>query len=146
MTLSVYAQCAVSKPAASTHRTNDVALQAGDSLTHSWLNRVWRRSHRNRSWGRLSITEKGMFRCALWVAKARGKISNMRLMVHVLRIALKLLRTYRSRIVSAGRKRAMQMLVEYAKPGGVFSWAPRMRELLYDPGYVRYLGVMEVNP
>jgi hypothetical protein len=38
------------------------------------------------------------------------------------------------------------MLEEYAKPGGVFSWAPRMREWLYDPRYVRYLGVMEVNP
>jgi hypothetical protein len=87
-----------------------------------------------------------MFRCALWVAKARGKISNMKLMVHVLRIALKILATHPSRILNAGRRRANQMLEEYAKPGGVFSWAPRMREWLYDPRYVRYLGVMEVNP
>ena len=146
MTLSVSAQCVLSNPASTGHRTNDLTLRAGDSLTQSWLNRVWRRSRRNRSWGRLSIAEKGLFRCALWVAKVRGRISNMRLMVQVLRIALKLLETYRSRIVNAGRRRATQMLVEYAKPGGVFSWAPRMREWLYDPGYVRYLGVMEVNP
>ena len=86
-----------------------------------------------------------MFRCGLWVAKARGKISSMRLMVHVLRIALKLLETHRNRIVNAGRRRANQMFKEYAKPGGVFSWAPSMREWLYDSGYVRYLGVLEVN-
>lgn len=87
-----------------------------------------------------------MFRCALWVAKARGKISNVRLMVHVLGIALKLLKTYRSRIVNAGSRRATLMFEEYSKPGGVFSWAPQTREWLYDPGYVRYLGMLEVNP
>ena len=86
-----------------------------------------------------------MFRCGLWVARVRGKISNMRLMVHVLRIALKLLESYGSRVVNAGRRRATLMFEEYAKPGGVFSWAPRMRELFYDPRYVWYLGVMEVN-
>jgi hypothetical protein len=91
------------------------------------------------------VAERGMFRCGLWVAKARGKISSMRLMVHVLRIALKLLETHGNRIVNAGRRRANQMFKEYAKPGGVFSWAPIMREWLYDPGYVRYLGVLEVN-
>jgi len=87
-----------------------------------------------------------MFRCALWIAKARGKISNMRLMVQVLGIALKLLKTYRSRIVNAGRRRAARIFEEYTKPGGVFSWAPQMREWLCDPGYVRYLGILEVNP
>jgi len=86
-----------------------------------------------------------MFRCALWVAKARGKISNMRLMVHVLRIALKLLETRGSRIVNAGRRRATRMFEEYAKPGGVFGWAPLLKEWLNDPRYVWYLGVMEVN-
>ena len=86
-----------------------------------------------------------MFRCGLWVAKARGKISSAKLMVHVQRVALKLLETHGSRIVNAGRRRALRMFEEYAKPGGVFTWAPRMREWLYDPGYVRYLGVLEVN-
>jgi hypothetical protein len=86
-----------------------------------------------------------MFRCGLWVARARGKISSAKLMAHVLRIALKLLETRTNRIVNAGRRRALQMFEEYSKPGGVFTWAPRMREWLYDPGYVRYLGVLEVN-
>ena len=72
-------------------------------------------------------------------------ISNTKLMVQVLRIALKLLDSFQSRIGKAGRKRAMMMLEAYAKPGGVFAWAPRMREWLRDPRYVWYLGVMEVN-
>ena len=136
----------MSKQVSARHHIRDLALRAGDSLSHSWLDSVWRSAHRNRSWGRLDTVEKAMFKCALWVAKARGKISNMRLMVHVLRIALKLLETRRSRILNAGRRRAMQMFEEYANPGGVFSWAPRMRDWLYDSGYVRYLGVMAVNP
>ena len=84
-------------------------------------------------------------RCALWVAKARGKITNTRLIVEILRIALKLLEGFQSRIVKVGRTRAMMMFKAYAKPGGVFSWAPKMREWLHDPRYVWYLGVMDVN-
>ena len=69
----------------------------------------------------------------------------MKLMVQVLRIALKILESFQSRIAKAGRMRAMVMFEAYAKPGGVFSWAPRMREWLHDPRYVWYLGVVEVN-
>jgi hypothetical protein len=100
---------------------------------------------RNGGWARLEIAEKGLFRCALWIAKARNRITNTRLMVQVLRIALKLFKSFQSRIVKAGKARATMMLETYARPGGVFSWAPRMREWLYDPKYIVYLGAMEVN-
>jgi hypothetical protein len=66
-------------------------------------------------------------------------------MVQVLRITLKLVKCFQSRIVKAGRARAAVMFEEYARPGGVFSWAPRMREWLHDPKYIVYLGVLEVN-
>jgi hypothetical protein len=66
-------------------------------------------------------------------------------MVQVLRIALKLRRSLESRIVKVGRARAAVMFEEYARPGGVFSWAPRMREWLHDPNYISYVGVLEVN-
>jgi len=100
---------------------------------------------RNRSWRRLSIDERGLYRCALWVAKARGKITNTKLIVEILRVALKLLEGFQSRIVKAGRAKAVKMFEEYSRPGGVFSWVPRMRDWLHDPRYVWYLGVMEVN-
>jgi hypothetical protein len=93
----------------------------------------------------LSVAERGLYRCALWVAKARGKITNTRLMVQTLRVALKLLEGFQSRIAKAGKARAMKMFEEYARPGGVFSWAPRMREWLYDRRYILYLGLLEVN-
>jgi hypothetical protein len=93
----------------------------------------------------LSVAERGLYRCALWVAKARGKITNTRLMVQTLRVALKLLEGFQSRIGKAGKARAMKMIEEYAKPGGVFSWAPRMREWLQEPKYILYLGLLEVN-
>jgi hypothetical protein len=66
-------------------------------------------------------------------------------MVQVLRITLKLVECFQSRIVKAGRARAAVMFEEYGRPGGVFSWAPRMREWLYDPKYIVYLGALEVN-
>jgi len=66
-------------------------------------------------------------------------------MVQVLRIVLKLFDGFQSRIFKAGNVRAVTMLTEYAKPGGVFSWAPQMREWLLDRRYIMYLGVLEVN-
>jgi hypothetical protein len=66
-------------------------------------------------------------------------------MVQTLRIALELLKSFESRIVRAGRARAVILFEEYARPGGVFSWAPRMREWLHDRRYISYLGVLEVN-
>jgi hypothetical protein len=112
------------------------------SVSYGWLRALWHRSVRNGQWTRLSLTKRGLFRCALWIAKARGSISNMRLMVQVLRIALELLNSLQSRIVSAGRKRAMVLFETYRQPGGVFSWAPRMREWLHDPKYILYLGLI----
>jgi hypothetical protein len=66
-------------------------------------------------------------------------------MVQVIRIALKLLKNFQNRIQKAGSARAAIMFAEYARPGGVFSWAPRMREWLHDPKYIMYLGALEVN-
>ena len=120
-------------------------LRGGDSLTYSSLIGFQRMSMRNRSWRMLSVAERGLYRCALWVAKARGKITNTRLMVQTLRVALKMLDSVQSRITKAGKARAMMMFEEYAKPGGVFSWAPRMREWLQDRKYILYLGLLEVN-
>ena len=115
------------------------------SVSYVWLRALWRRSVRNGHWTRLSLPKRGLYRCALWIAKARGSISNMRLMVQILRIVLELLKSFQTRIASAGRKRAMIMFQTYSQSGGVFSWAPRMRKWLCDPNYISYLGVLEVN-
>jgi len=115
------------------------------TLSYPCLDSIRHRSYRTRAWARLEVTERGIFRCALWIAKARGKITNMGLVAQVTRIALKLLETVRSRIVKAGLMKADAMLREYVKPDGVFSWAPQIREWLDDPRYVWYLGVLEVN-
>jgi len=115
-------------------------------MTYSSLDSIRRRGHRTRAWARLDTNERGLFRCALWLAKARGEITNMRLVAQIVQIALKLLKTAQNRIVKAGRARAIVMFRNYSRPGGVFSWAPRMMEWLRDPRYLWYLGVLEVNP
>jgi hypothetical protein len=123
----------------------DLVSHSSDSLTYSSLEQLKRRSLINGGWARLEIADRGLFRCALWVAKARGRISNTRLIVQLMHVALKMLQSLRGRIDKIGIRRATLMCEEYAKPGGVFSWAPRMREWLHNASYVWYLGVMEVN-
>jgi len=101
---------------------------------------------RNGNWSRLDSGEKALIRCALWVARIRGSICNMRLMVQVLGVMLRLVRNCRSRIVDAGTRRAHAMLQTYGDgPTSIFRWAPRLKVWLGDAGYVRYLGLLEVN-
>jgi len=119
-------------------------LRDGDSVTYPWLVGLRRRGLRNGNWRHLDTADRALFHCAFWVAKVRGKISNKKLMVQVLRVALKIVQTV-SRIGRAGRTRGSIILREFAKPGGVFSWAPRVRDWLHDRRYVWYLGVLEVN-
>jgi len=116
------------------------------SVDYAFLALLRRKALRNGNWLSLSLVEKGLFRCALWVAKVRGTISNENLIRHVLSIAIRLQRSLRSRIADAGRRKARALLGAYEKdPDGVFSWAPEMRDWLHHPLYVWYLGVLEVN-
>lgn len=118
----------------------------GDRLTYRCLVTVWRKGLRNGSWSRLDVSEKGLIRCALWVARIRGSICNMRLMVQVLSVLLRLVRNCRSRIVDAGNRRAHAILQAYGQgPKSIFSWVPELKTWLCDPRYVRYLGLLEVN-
>lgn len=82
-----------------------------------------------------------MYRCALWIAKTRGYIVNKALVAQVLEIARHLLGSIRSRIAAAGEEKARLLLKNHSIRGGVFSWAPQMKEWLLDANYIFYLGV-----
>ena len=110
-------------------------------LTLDWLVKVWRRSLRNRSWARLSPTSKALIQCALWVAKTRGRIANTRLIAQVLAITHRLSESVQDRIAAAGKKVAIMKIRAYSGPGGVFSWAPQVREWLNSDSYISYLGL-----
>jgi hypothetical protein len=120
-------------------------LQDGDCITYPSLVDFRRHGLRNGNWRHLDTADRALFRCAFWVAKVRGKISNTKLMVQVLKIALKLVERAPSTILEAGRRRAAAIYEAYAKPSGVFSWAPQVRGWLNDVRYVWYLGVLGVN-
>jgi hypothetical protein len=120
-------------------------VQGGDALTYPRLIAFKRKGLRNRNWARLDITEKALFRCGLWIARVRGEISNTKLMVQILRIALKLAEGVRSSIMKMGERRTAAIYAKYTRPLGVFSWAPEVREWLRDIRYVWYLGVLGVN-
>ncbi len=94
----------------------DRTLRSDRGLTHSRLFEIRRRGLRDGNWAPLRVAEKALFRCALWVAKVRGKISNSRLVAQVMEIASKLLERFPNSILRAGRKRAAMMLNAYEKP------------------------------
>jgi len=116
----------------------------GAFLSHASLAGFMRRGFRNGNWAALSVAEKALFRCALWVAKVRGRISNTKLMVHVLGIALKLTEGFRSHMLKAGRTKATVMYKMYAEKG-VFDWAPHTKRWLFDRNFIRYLGLLEIH-
>ena len=114
----------------------------GSGLTYRSLLVAWRKGMRNGNWSRLCVPERALMRCALWVARVKGSICNMRLMVQALSVVLRLIQNRRGRIVDAGNRRAQAILERYRN---VFSWVPQLREWLCVPRYVAYLGLLEVN-
>ena len=143
--VSPYSLSRITRSSATKQWVSDLLLRNGDSITYPCLVDLRRRGLRNGNWRHLDSGQKALFQCALWIAKLRGKITNTKLIVQVIEIALSLGRIFRSAIMRAGRKRIAMMRDAYAKPGGVLSWAPKIREWLEDVNYVYYLGVLEVN-
>lgn len=102
-----------------------------------------RRGFRNGNWRRLPLVDRALFRCALWVAKVRGRIVSLKLLVRVLGVVLRLLDTPRMRIWRAGRERAEELIRRF-EDRGLFQWAPQVRNWLTDRGYVFQLGLAEL--
>jgi hypothetical protein len=114
-------------------------------LSHRQMTYLFRKSLRNGNWFRLNIIEKALFRCGLWVARARGCVRSPELILQLLRVASRLLENVCATIDRVGKRRAAQMLEEFSRPQGVFTWAPKLREWLQHASFVRYLGLLELN-
>jgi hypothetical protein len=99
---------------------------------------------RRGNWGRLETVEKALYRCGLWVAKVRGRITCTKLSVSILSIITKLVATARASIYSLGLARARTLWSNYVS-AGVCQWAPEVNALLSRVDYVMYLGVMELS-
>ena len=101
---------------------------------------IKRKGLRNRNWLRLSIEDRGLFRCAMWVARVHGSIVNLKLLVRVLGIVLRMLENASMCIWRIGKTRA-EALERAFREKGLFDWAPLMTDWLRDKHYVIYLGV-----
>ncbi|MEM3517124.1 MAG: hypothetical protein QW647_04975, partial [Candidatus Bathyarchaeia archaeon] len=67
-------------------------------LLFKWFKVGFRRG----AWVKLSSLEKGLFKCCMALAKVKGKISNLKLMAILAKIALKLLKPIKAFIIQAG--------------------------------------------
>ena len=107
---------------------------------YSGLLALRKKSLRNRNWFRLSVEDRGLFRCAMWVARVQGSIVNLKLLVRVLGIVLRMLENASTCIWRIGKTRAEELERAF-KEKGLFDWAPQMTDWLRDKHYVIYLGV-----
>jgi len=98
---------------------------------------------RNGNWRRLPLVDRGLFRCALWVARVHGGIGSLKLLVRVLGIILRLLERPRMHIWRAGKARAEELMRRFEERG-VFRWAPNVRGWLGEKHYIFCLGLSEV--
>jgi len=120
------------------------SMLPSDMFNHRYLQSAYRKGFRNGGWRRLSLEDKGLFRCALWVAEVRGRLANMRLMVQVAGILMKLLATFKAQITRVGRATAERIMASLQK-SGVEKYAPQVLEWFKDRKFITYLGVLATN-
>jgi len=104
----------------------------------------YRRALRNRSWSRLSLVEKGLLRCSLWIAEVRGGIRNLKLTVQLEMILRKLGTSMRNTILRIGSERTEE-LRKVCGSWGAFKWARNFFDWLSEPSFKMYLGMLMVN-
>lgn len=114
----------------------------GTSLNFDFMGllAVRRRGLRNGNWRRLSLVDRGLFRCAMWVARVRGGIANWKLLAKVLSVFLKLLESHSTRIWIEGKVRAEELKRRF-EDRRLFDWAPRAKGWLTEKCFVFYLGL-----
>ena len=93
---------------------------------------------RNGNWCRLNPLEKGFFMAAIWYARRKGKVVNSLVVTTLVDIIEKLKETIKDKIFQVGLAKADEMLLRYKE---VFNWAPELKEWLFNPDYVFWLGV-----
>ena len=119
------------------------AFPGNPSLSYCNLSRFRLRGMRNGNWRHLGRIDKGLYNCALLLARSRGRIVNRRLLVLVKSIIRRLLATVKMRILQVGEAKAEDLLESYAR-NAVFEWAPEVRSWLGRRTTVFYLGAMEL--
>jgi len=115
-----------------------------NSICYRSLAQEYRRALRNRSWSRLSLVEKGLLRCSLWIAESRGGIRNLKLTIQLEMILRKLGTSIRNTILRIGSERAEE-LRRVCESRGAFKWAHDFFDWLGEPSFKMYLGMLMVN-
>jgi hypothetical protein len=98
---------------------------------------------RNRNWFRLGWLDKALYNCALKLAKIKGEIKNLNLMVKLAKIILRLREKPKTVIFKFGLIKALALKKLYAYKG-VFDWCLSLKNWLNEPSYIFWLGLKEI--
>ena len=108
-------------------------------FTYKGLLAGFRKGKRNGNWRKLSRLEKALYMASLWYSSVHGTIINEMLARKLSLLVDKLKVTSGARVFRRGFEKAVELLSKGEK-GGIFAWAPSLREWLKDPDYVFWLG------
>lgn len=114
-------------------------------MSHSYLTHFWKKGFRNGNWRKLDRIEKALYMASLSLAKMRGRIVNLRLILELRGIIDKLRETAGDRLMRTSYQRAMELYGRFAAIG-LFEWAPQVRSWFNDPSYVFWLGLCSPEP
>jgi len=113
-------------------------------FTYGYLRSAYRKGLRMGNLSKLRLEDRALFRCALWIAKVRGCIRNMKLMARIATIIMKLPATFKAQAVRAGRARAEKLMACFQERGAS-RWAPEVFGWFKDQRFMVCLGVLAMN-
>jgi hypothetical protein len=126
------------------NRYSHLECLANEEFTYSHLRFVFRKAMVRGVFRKLRQEDRALYKCALWVAKKRGRLRSMKLIRQVASIVIRLLSTFRAQVIAAGRARANR-LIACLTANGFSKWAPEVFGWLNNKQFILYLGVLEAN-
>jgi hypothetical protein len=108
-------------------------------FTYKEIRTSFRKGQRNGNWRKLSRLEKALYMASLWYSRVQGAIINEMLVSKLSTLIEKLKETKGASIFKRGFEKAV-VLLNKGEKGGIFAWAPSLKEWLRDTDYVFWLG------
>lgn len=118
---------------------------APSALGYNYLSRNWKKGLRNGNWPKLNTLNKALYMASLSLAKMRGRIVNLTLILRLQDIIDKLRETTGQRLTKIAYKRAMNHYNRFVVIG-LFDWAPQVRLWFNEPAYLFWLGLCSPKP
>jgi len=126
-------------------RSTSLGEGGSGTLSYQYLLSSWKKGFRNGNWRKLNRIEKALYMASLSLAKMRGRIVNLNLVLKLRGIIGRLRETAGTRLMMSAYQRAIKLYDSFTATG-LFEWAPKVRSWFNDPSYILWLGQSYIEP